>query len=369
MGIKNINKFIKDKFPNSYEQIYLSKFAYKKIAIDISLYLFKYKAACGDNWLSAFINLVSSLRRNEIHCVFIFDGKAPKEKQQEQFKRSYDKKKMESDIYILENSLDNYYKTGIIEENLKDLVLKISNNNNNNKSILLKYNNKNNDKNNDKYNDKYIISQVEQIIKHKKSQIINILPIDINNIKSLFDILNIPYLIAPCEAEKMCANLCLKGLVDAVLSEDTDLIAYKCPCFLSKIDTFNDTCFELNIHNLENNLEMTPEQILDLCIMSGTDYNNNISNVGTATAYKLLKLYNNIENIGDNTNHDISILNHIVARKLFTEFPELNEINIPFCGQPDFYKLELFVKNNNLQINLDKLKKNFIANIVILDTE
>ena len=52
----------------------------KKIAIDISLYMCKYKAIYGDNWLYAFLKLISSLRKNEIHCVFIYDNGAPPEK-------------------------------------------------------------------------------------------------------------------------------------------------------------------------------------------------------------------------------------------------------------------------------------------------
>ena len=64
MGIKNLNKFLRDKCPDIFINTHLSVYAYKKVAIDISLYLHKFKAICGENWLSAFINLVGSLRRN-----------------------------------------------------------------------------------------------------------------------------------------------------------------------------------------------------------------------------------------------------------------------------------------------------------------
>ena len=87
MGIKNLNTFLRDICPDIFVPTHLSQFAYKKVAIDISLYMHKYKACCGDRWLSAFINLIASLRRNELHCVFIFDGKAPIEKDREHVKR------------------------------------------------------------------------------------------------------------------------------------------------------------------------------------------------------------------------------------------------------------------------------------------
>ena len=72
MGINNLNVLLRKHCPEIYEEIHISEYAYKKVAIDISLFLCKYKAICGDKWVTAFINLVSCLRRNEIHCVFIW---------------------------------------------------------------------------------------------------------------------------------------------------------------------------------------------------------------------------------------------------------------------------------------------------------
>ena len=80
MGISCLHKFLRKNCPEVYQEIHLSKYAFKKIAIDISLYLFKYKTIFGDRWISAFINLVSCMRRNNIHCVFIYDTGSPPEK-------------------------------------------------------------------------------------------------------------------------------------------------------------------------------------------------------------------------------------------------------------------------------------------------
>ena len=80
MGIKNLHSFLRSKCPEIYKTMHLSEYAYKKIAIDISLYMFKYKTIFGDKWLDAFLKLVACLRKNEIHCVFIYDNGAPPEK-------------------------------------------------------------------------------------------------------------------------------------------------------------------------------------------------------------------------------------------------------------------------------------------------
>lgn len=60
------------------EIIHLSEYAYKRVAIDISVYMYTYKRAYAgashiygpNGWLNAFIKLVAVLRENEIHCVF-----------------------------------------------------------------------------------------------------------------------------------------------------------------------------------------------------------------------------------------------------------------------------------------------------------
>jgi 5'-3' exonuclease len=349
MGIKNLNKFLRDKCPDVFQQIHLSMYAYKKIAIDISLYLCKFKAVCGERWITAFLNLIISLRRNEIHCVFIFDGKAPPEKDLERAKRKEGKEKLEMGVYKLEEAIDEYHKTGIISNILKDLWSKRQHP----KSLL----------GNDKID--IDIEWIIDKIKQKSNQIIDISENDIINVKLLFDIMNVPYYTATGEAEKLCAKLCRNDLVDAVLSEDTDLIAYQTPHFLSKIDTRNDTCMVIDYDKVLECLDINSEQMIDFCIMCGTDYNDNIFKVGVHTSYKHIKLHGNIDNIGKNTQLDITILKHIKGRELFTEWDIDTITYIPYCGMPDMTALKTFISENNINTNIDKFINVFESKIII----
>ena len=105
MGIKSsFNNFLRETCPDVFEPVHISEYSFTKVAIDISLYMHKFKAVCGDRWLSAFINLIASLRRNEIHCVFIFDGSAPPEKSGEQAKRRDNREKLDHQLYELEEA-------------------------------------------------------------------------------------------------------------------------------------------------------------------------------------------------------------------------------------------------------------------------
>jgi flap endonuclease-1 len=347
MGIKsNFNKFLREKCPEEFELIHISEYCYKKIAIDVSLYMCKFKAVCGDRWLSSFINLIACLRKNEVHCVFIFDGQAPKEKDLERENRHAAKEKLEEKVFDLKSSMEIFHQTGEMNE------------------ILTTFYEKHNEDipsfigGSKKINVKWLENKINQ----KINQVIDISPEDLENVKKLFKILKVPYVMAPCEAEKMCSKLCRDGTVDAVLSEDTDVMAYGCPIFLSKIDTNEETCIRINYDRLIKNLELKQEEFLDLCIMCGTDYNKNIPKVGSATAYKKIIEFKSIPNI---KNLDVSILNHERVRFLFNNFDEITPVKIPFCEKPDFTELENFMKENNINNRIDSLMKCFCdANIL-----
>lgn len=355
MGLKSgWNNFLRDTCPEVFEEIHISEYGFKKVAIDISLYMHKFKAVCGERWLSAFINLISSLRRNEIHCVFIFDGKAPPEKKGEQDRRRTDRKKMEKQLCELEQAFKEYQKTGVIEKILSDLYSRRRSPSH--VRLLGKKAGRGVD-----------MEWVEKKLEQRRNQLYDIGPDDFEKAKVLFGILKVPFYTAPWEAEKMCSKLCIDGKVDAVLSEDTDVMAYAAPVFLTKFDSSKDTCVRIQNNALMEGLELDAKQLLDLCIMCGTDYNPNIPRVGSKTAYKHILKHGSLDQITEKTNIDTSMLNYKRVIQLFTEFENYGLESIPFCGQPDFEKLQQFIIKYNVQVNIEKLYKDFIHNVIIYD--
>lgn len=357
MGIKNLNNLLRKRCPDVFEDIHLSEYAFKKIAIDVSLFMCKFKAICGDDWLSSFVNLVQCLRRNEIHCVFIYDNGSPHEKTVEKEERVKQREKTEQKVIDLEISLEKYYNTGEIDTNLLELNEKMKKNPIMQKRLLGRT-----------FIEKDIDMNIikEKIDKMKKYNI-KITSEDFDKTRELFDILNVPYYIAPLEAECMCADLCKRGLVEGVLTEDTDVLAYGANIFLSKIDTKNDTCVRIYHKNVLESLNLTQEQFLDLCIMCGCDYNKNIPKVGCETSFKYIIRYKTIEEIERNTDLDITILNHKRTRELFTQYEKYSLENIMYCGCPEFELLEKFVIDNNIKINIDKLRSSFIHELNFVD--
>jgi 5'-3' exonuclease len=327
MGIKsNYTKFLRQIAGDDiFEPTHISHFAFERVAIDTTLYLYKFKAAMGVQWISGFLNLIKCLRKNIVHPVFIFDGKAPIQKQEEQQSRKDNMKKLENSILQLEDDIITYNETGVISEK----IMKLSTS-----------------------GEEFNISEVEERMLKKHDQVIHVTPEDFVKLKQLFDIMEIPYYTAPSEAEKMCSKLCIDGKVAAALSDDTDVIAYKCPKTICKINTSSGGCFVVNHVTLVEKLKLNKQQFLDHCIMCGTDYNKNIQGVGSMTAYKHIISYGNIEGVSINTNLDVTILDHLTVRKLFTEFEEYNLDSIPFCGSPDDKLLERFFHENDISIDL-----------------
>jgi len=297
-----------------------------------------------DGWLSAIINLVCCLRRNNIHACFIYDTSAPEEKMKEREERKEKREKLESKIFELEYALEKMRNTGEVEQILKDLMSKIDTSSNK-KSLLLGR----------EIEKKFSIKEIEYEVERIKKQAVKINSNSFMLSKELFDILGIPYFQAPVEAETTCADLCKRGFVDYVVSEDSDVLAYGAPFLITKINTSEDTCVIVNYSAILNSLEFTPEQFLDFCIMCGTDYNKNINKIGPKKAYSLMKEFKSIDELKD---VDTSILNHKRVRELFLDYKRFEE-KIPYCKSPEFEKLSKFLFVNNIRYNVEKIKRDF----------
>lgn len=334
MGLKsNYNKFInkvsEDKTKNT---IHLSTFQYKKMAIDTTLFLYKFKAVFGDNWLNGFIQLIKCLRTNIIHCVFIFDGQAPSDKTEEQLRRKNDKLKLINNLRSLETSYDHFKETNTVTP------------------FLLKH-----------FDSPHEVCDhsILKLLEKKKKQIIDITPLDFDTLKKFLDACGIPWIVAAGEAEKLCCKLCLDKVVDCVLSDDTDILAYKCPVALSKIDTFNETVNCIEHDSLLEFLGLNEDEFLDHCILCGTDYNQNIPNIGSFKAYNLIKQFKNIENIQKYLQVDMSNINYLQVRKLFTVFEQDDIRHVDFCAPPNHEKLQELFKDLNRVFNI----KDFIFDV------
>ena len=249
MGIKHLNRFLKENASNSMKLINVSELSGKKIAVDISIYMYRY--ASDNNLIENIYLMLAVFRYYNIIPIFIFDGKPPAEKKELLIKRREDKNAAEKEF-----------------NNLKQIL--------------------NNNLNMDETEKQDIISSMDNL----KKKFINISKTDIENVKLLITAYGATYYDAQGEADEVCAMLTIKGKVWACLSEDMDMFVYGCPRVIRYLSLLKHTAVLYDMKGILENLGITQKELREICILSGTDYNNlNDETLNSPTLYTTLKYF------------------------------------------------------------------------------
>jgi 5'-3' exonuclease len=232
MGIRHLNKYLRDNCNESIRAMTMADLSGKKIAVDVSIYLYKYES---DNMLLENMYLMLSIfRHHNVTPIFVFDGKPPPEKKELLLKRKEDKQEAQQEYNKLKKCLEN----------------------------------------NDQFDEvdkQEIIASMDQL----KKQFIHINKDKIENVKDLIRAYGATYYDAPGEADELCALLVLKKKVWACLSEDMDLFVYGCTRVLRYFSLINHSVVLYYMKGILDELSLNQKEFREICILSGTDYNMN----------------------------------------------------------------------------------------------
>jgi flap endonuclease-1 len=354
MGIKDLYPYLKKTIPDTIIDVPISCFFGKKIAVDVSVYLYKYICMENQNkanWLDLFISTIVWFRKNNVRLIFIFDGVAPVEKSNTQTMRRDTREKYNDNLKYYSSLLEKLEQINNITDisiDLKEDINKLFNE----KNIKCIYNYKN------------ILLEIKELYYKERGKIISITKEHIQLLKELLNILGIPWYIAVGEAEKSCSWLCKNGYVDSVLTNDSDVLAYRCPMYIKNISNYNNTLSIVHYNHILDGLNINNEQFLDFCILCGTDYNNRLSGIGPAKAMVLIKKYGSLDEL--NKIYNISSLNYPLIRKLFILPDSIEDILMeqvsPFkikrYRNIDKILLESFLYKNNCKYSINDIIKN-----------
>ena len=228
MGIKHLNRFIATRCNDAaIRKIHLSELSGKKIAIDASIYLYRFMS--DDRLLEQFYLMLSIFRHYNIIPIFVFDGVAPQEKQELIKERREIKQRAEekyNKLLAIENGADNDEKHDIAIEMLR-----------------------------------------------LKKDFVRIKDTDIKMVKSLLYQSGASWIHAKGEADVLCAQLIHTGRVYACLSEDMDMFAYGCSRVLRHISLIKHTALLYDLREILHQLGMTMDEFRQVLVLSGTDYN------------------------------------------------------------------------------------------------
>jgi len=256
MGIKGLMKLIKQKAPNSIIDKEYSSYAGKKLAIDMPLIIYKFVIAIRNRGedlinsdgkmtshiygvLSKFVNM---LKFGSIP-VPVFDGDAPIIKKETLIERRIKKDDAQDKLDILTNNK-------IVE-----------------------------------------IDNKERIKLYKRT--FSIKNKQYNDIKTLVKLLGFVLVESPQEADAQCAALNITGFVDGVVTEDMDSLVFGTKKMLRNFSN-KDKVVEIDIDILLQDLKLTSDEFIDICIILGSDYCKPIKGISIKDVVEIYKKNNNM---------------------------------------------------------------------------
>ncbi|CAG8830342.1 21977_t:CDS:2, partial [Gigaspora margarita] len=262
MGIQSLTKVIGDHCPNAIKSNEIKNYFGRKVAIDASMSIYQFLIAVRQDGqqlttdsgettshlMGIFYRTIRMVESGIKPC-YVFDGKPPTLKSGELAKRLERKKEANKK---LEEAQENGDTSNV---------------------------------------DKYSRQTVRVTKEHN------------DECKKLLNLMGIPYVEAPCEAEAQCAALAKAGKVYAAASEDMDTLTFSTPVLLRHM-TYSEAkkvpINELHLNKVLEGLQFSMDQFIDLCILLGCDYCESIKGIGPHRAVELIKKYKTLEGIVNN---------------------------------------------------------------------
>tara|TARA_Y100000816_G_scaffold236206_1_gene182010 strand:+ start:2349 stop:3305 length:957 start_codon:yes stop_codon:yes gene_type:complete len=299
MGIQYLNSYIKKNVgEQSLVKSSLRMLENRTIAVDISIYLYRYLAE--GELIENIYNMLSIFYYYKIIPIFVFDGKPPIEKYNLIQKRNEEKSKARITYKKIQEELEN-----TVSDKQKDTLI-----------------------------------ESMQILKKKFIKVENN---DLNKVKNLITAFGFNFIEANCEADIICGKLVNKNIAWACMSEDMDMFLYGCSRVIRYFSMINHTVIVYNLKNILEELNLTFKEFKEICVISGTDYNisNNTNLYKTLEYFKEYKEYNKtnknldfFEWLDNNTNYVDNIYCLYNIFYMFkTDNIELRDYNINFKKQ------------------------------------
>ena len=264
-------------------KIELSTLKNKTIAIDISIYIHRFKSE--GNLIEGIFSFNILLEKYGIIPIFVFDGKTPN---------------------IKLDTINERKQNRIIAKKKYDELLE----------------NKN-------PSDHHTLTKL-------KRDFIKITTQDMRDVKNLLITQNKYYINAEGEADYLCAKLVNDGVAYACMSEDTDMFVYGCRYVLRYLSLINKTVILYDFEYILDELNVTNEEFKTVCILTNNDYNNKQQN----SLWKLMdyiKMYKNNIDRGSLLDYIINISDININSKQFNNIYKLYTLDNVIIKKKDVY--------------------------------
>ena len=181
--------------------------------------------------------------------------------------------------------------------------------------------------------------------------------------KKLLELLGVPYIQARGEGEAQASYMVENGDAWCVGSQDYDCILFGATKMVRNLTiTGGKSNLELiDLKKVLENLGITREQLVDVAILVGTDFNLGVKGIGAKTGLKLIKEHENIFNVINELDIEMEVEPEIL-RNIFLKHevepnyslkwksPDTEGVVRFLCGDHDFSEVRVLSA-------LDKFKK------------
>lgn len=369
MGIESLLKKIRENFPSVIQTVPLKNLSGYRVAVDMSIYFYQFIRSSEDMWKERMVRFLLSLKKHSITPVCIFDGpNPPKEKILTQMAR---RKQTNSYVEKLKNCkkhlkyLDSVFSgiseltEEIITEMKKDIGPKRQ------KTV--------------DWEDPYSIKEKLAIaISTYEKQTAPVEEKQKELAREIIEAMGFPSMVADGEAEGLCSFLSHRNC-DAVLTEDSDVLAYGAKIMLFNYNVIDSTVQAIVYDDLLRAMGVSKETFIDLCIFLGCDYNKDsetgkpykIQGIFPESANKKKTAYGNdkrwklfingwVKNFEDMKEYfdNLSNTKYKRIRQIFTEEPD-DFVKAPYSIDIDFDRLEALFEKNKIRIRIETIKEVF----------
>ncbi|WP_435065674.1 flap endonuclease-1 [Halobaculum sp. EA56] len=173
--------------------------------------------------------------------------------------------------------------------------------------------------------------------------------------RELLDLLDVPVVEAPAEGEAQCAYMNRVGDVDYAGSEDYDTMLFGGPLTLRQLTSKGDP----ELMDLEKTLadhDITYEQLVDVAMLCGTDFNEGVRGIGPKTALKAVKEHGDL--FGVLSARDAEIPNAERVRQFFFEPPVTDDYEFDAAVTPDVDAARAYVVDE-WEVDPDEVERGF----------
>jgi len=177
----------------------------------------------------------------------------------------------------------------------------------------------------------------------------------VDTTRELLSLLDVPIVDAPAEGEAQAAVMARRGQVDYAGTEDYDALLFGAPFTLRQLTSKGDPeLMDLDATLAEHDL--TWEQLVDVAILCGTDFNEGISGVGPKTAVSLVTDHGDLWSVFEAEGYAVENADRI--RQLFLDPAIVAEPEFDTTLDPDVEAARAFV-TETWEVETDEVARGF----------